>query len=164
MYSKISGTGSYLPEKILTNHDIEKIVETSDSWIQDRTGIKSRHIAAEDQTTTQIAAAALEQALAGADKKATDLDLIVVATCTADSKFPSTATQLQKQFDVYGFPAFDINAACSGFIYALSIVDSMIKKRPSTLCCCNWCRTYVFINRLERTVAPASYLVMVQVL
>lgn len=127
MYSKISGTGSYLPEKIVTNHDLEKIVDTSDSWIQERTGIKSRRIAAEEQTTTELAAAALEQALAASGRKAEDLDLIVVATCTADSQFPSTATQLQNHFGVYGFPAFDINAACSGFIYALSVVDAMIR-------------------------------------
>lgn len=127
IYSRISGTGSYLPEKILTNKDIEKFVDTSDSWIQERTGIVSRRMAAEGQTTTELAAAALEQALAAAGRTATELDLIVVATCTADSQFPSVATLLQRHFDVRGFPAFDLNAACSGFVYGMDIIDAMIR-------------------------------------
>lgn len=126
-YSRISGTGSYLPDKVLTNRDLERIVETSDEWIQERTGIKSRHIAADDQSATDMAAAALEEALAAAGRTAEELDLIVVATCTADARFPSVATELQRRFGVSRFPAFDLNAACSGFIYALSVVDAMIR-------------------------------------
>jgi 3-oxoacyl-[acyl-carrier-protein] synthase-3 len=126
-YSRISGTGSYLPDKVLTNRDLERIVDTSDEWIQERTGIKSRHIAADDQSATDMAAAALEEALAAAGRTAEELDLIVVATCTADARFPSVATELQRRFGVTRFPAFDLNAACSGFIYALSVVDAMIR-------------------------------------
>jgi 3-oxoacyl-[acyl-carrier-protein] synthase-3 len=126
-YAHISGTGSYLPEKVLTNHDIEKFVDTSDEWIQERTGIKSRHIAADGENATDMAANALQRALESAGKTADQLDLIIVATCTAHSRFPSIATQLQNIFKVKNFPAFDLNAACSGFIYGLHLVDNMIR-------------------------------------
>lgn len=126
-YARISGTGSYLPEKVLTNHDIEKFVDTSDEWIQERTGIKSRHIAAEGETATDMAAHALQRALQSAGKEAKDLDLIVVATCTAHCRFPSIAVQLQNRFKIKGAPAFDLNAACSGFIYGLNFVDTMVR-------------------------------------
>ena len=126
-YARIIGTGSCLPEKILTNRDLERLVDTSDAWIIERTGIKQRRIADDNETTTYLAAAALEQALAAADKTAAELDLIVVATCTSDSQFPSTAVGVQHHFGVKRFPAFDINAACSGFIYALDVVDAMIR-------------------------------------
>lgn len=126
-YSRISGTGAFLPEKIVTNRDLEKIVDTSDEWIRERTGIHSRRIAGEDQTTTDMAVAALEEALAASGRTAGDLDLIVVATCTAETRFPSVAAMLQHRFGVRNFPAFDVNAACSGFVYALSIVDGMIR-------------------------------------
>ena len=125
-YARISGTGSYLPEKVLTNHDIEKIVDTSDEWIRERTGIKSRHIAGDDETATTMAAESLKRALENAGKKAEDLDLIIVATCTAPSRFPSIATQLQNYFGIKNFPAFDLNAACSGFIYGMNLVDNMV--------------------------------------
>ncbi|MBN1379417.1 MAG: ketoacyl-ACP synthase III [Gammaproteobacteria bacterium] len=126
-YSRISGTGSYLPEKVLTNHDIEKFVDTSDEWIQERTGIKSRHIAADGETATDMAAQALQRALENSGKTAQDLDLIIVATCTAHCRFPSIATQLQNIYKVKNFPAFDLNAACSGFIYGLNLVDTMVR-------------------------------------
>ena len=125
--SRIAGTGSYLPEKVLTNRDLEKMVETSDEWIQERTGIKERRIAAEGETTTDLALAALEQALDAASCSANDLDMILVATCTPDSQFPSTAARVQYRLGVRDFPALDINAACSGFIYGLNIADSLIK-------------------------------------
>lgn len=126
-YARISGTGSYLPEKVLTNHDIEKFVDTSDAWIQERTGIKSRHIAAKGETATDMAAKALQRALDSAGKAAADLDLIIVATCTAHCRFPSVAVQLQNIFKIRNFPAFDVNAACSGFIYGLNLVDTMVR-------------------------------------
>lgn len=125
--SRITGTGSYLPAKILTNHDLEKMVDTSDAWIQERTGIKERRIAAEGETTTDLATAALVNALDAAGRTAADLDLILVATCTADNQFPSTATRVQHRLGARNYPAMDINAACSGFIYGLSIADSMIR-------------------------------------
>ena len=127
IYSRITGTGSYLPEKILTNHDLEKIVETTDAWITERTGIKKRHIAAESQTTCDLAEQAARAAIqaAGIDKSA--IDLIVVATTTPDRIFPSTACLLQERLDVHGCAAFDLQAVCTGFIYALSVADKFIR-------------------------------------
>lgn len=126
-YARISGTGSYLPEKVLTNQDIEKIVDTSDEWIQERTGIKSRHVTAEGENATDMAAHALRRALDSAGKMPQDLDLIIVATCTAHRRFPSVATQLQNILGIREFPAFDLNAACSGFIYGLNLADTMVR-------------------------------------
>lgn len=126
-YSKIIGTGSYLPEKILTNKDLEALVDTSDEWIQERTGIKERHIAAEGETTSDLAVAACRRAMKMANKTAEDIDLIIVATTTADKVFPSTACLLQKRLDIHGCAAFDIQAVCTGFIYALGVADNFIK-------------------------------------
>lgn len=125
--SRIAGTGSYLPKRVLTNHDLEKMVDTSDAWIQERTGIKERRLAAEGETTADLAAHALNAALDAAQVSGRDLDLIIVATCTPDCNFPSTAARLQQRLEVAGFPVLDLNAACSGFIYGLSIADSMIR-------------------------------------
>lgn len=125
--SRIAGTGSYLPAKVLTNHDLEKMVDTSDAWIQERTGIKERRIAAEGETTADLAANALQAALDAAGVSGGELDLIIVATCTPDCNFPSTAARLQERLGVQGFPVMDLNAACSGFIYGLSVADSMIR-------------------------------------
>ncbi|HEX7027792.1 MAG TPA: beta-ketoacyl-ACP synthase 3, partial [Gammaproteobacteria bacterium] len=125
--SRIAGTGSYLPAKVLTNHDLEKMVDTSDAWIQERTGIKERRIAAEGETTADLAAKALSAALDAAGVSGDELDLIIVATCTPDCNFPSTAARLQERLGVQGFPVMDLNAACSGFIYGLSVADSMIR-------------------------------------
>ncbi len=127
VYSRIAGTGSFLPEKVLTNADLEKMVDTSDAWIQERTGIRERRIVADGETTTDLAAGALENALAAAGRSASDLDLIIVATCTPDSLFPSTAVRLQRRFGISTLPGLDLNAACSGFIYGLSIADNMIR-------------------------------------
>ena len=126
-FSKIIGTGSYLPEKILTNADLEKIVDTNDAWIRERTGIEQRHIAAEGQTTGDLAFIAAERALAQAQVSAKDIDLIVVGTTTPDLIFPSTATLVQHRLGANGCGAMDVNAACSGFIYALSIADNFIR-------------------------------------
>ncbi|MCG8324457.1 MAG: ketoacyl-ACP synthase III [Thiotrichales bacterium] len=127
MYSRIIGTGGYLPEKILSNHDLEKIVDTSDEWIRSRTGIKKRHIAADDETTCDLAERAARMALDAAQVSAGDIDLIIVATTTPDLVFPSTACLLQQRLDVHGCPAFDVQAVCTGFIYALDIADKFIR-------------------------------------
>ncbi len=127
MYSRITGTGSYLPEKIMTNHDLEILVETSDQWITERTGIKKRHIAAEGETTCDLAIVAARRALESAAKSADEIDLIVVATTTADKIFPSTACLLQQRLDIHGCAAFDVQAVCTGFVYALGVADSFIR-------------------------------------
>jgi 3-oxoacyl-[acyl-carrier-protein] synthase-3 len=126
-YSKIVGTGSYLPEKILTNKDMEKIVETDDQWIVSRTGIKQRHIVADGQYTSDLAEQASIKAMEAAGKTAKDIDLIIVATTTPDLVFPSTACILQNKLGIHGCAAFDVQAVCTGFIYALSIADNFIK-------------------------------------
>jgi 3-oxoacyl-[acyl-carrier-protein] synthase-3 len=127
IYSRIAGTGSYLPEKILTNDDLSKIVDTSDEWIAARTGIRQRHIAAEGETTGDLAYHASVRALEAAGVQASELDLIVLGTTTPDLIFPSTACLLQHRLGADGIPAFDVNAACSGFIYALTVADNFIR-------------------------------------
>ena len=126
-FSKITGTGGYLPKKLLTNHDLEQMVDTSDEWIFTRTGIKQRHIADESETTCDLAEHAAKDALAAAGIKAQDLDLIIVATTTPDKIFPSTACLLQKRLDNHGAAAFDVQAVCSGFLYALGVADNFIR-------------------------------------
>ncbi|EGL55257.1 3-oxoacyl-acyl-carrier-protein synthase III [Methylophaga aminisulfidivorans MP] len=127
MYSRIAGTGSYLPEKVLSNHDLESMVETSDQWITDRTGIKERHIAAENETTTDLAYQASVKAIEAAGITNNEIDLIIVATTTPTQIFPSTASLLQAKLDIAGCPAFDVQAVCTGFVYALTIADKFIK-------------------------------------
>ncbi len=127
IYARITGTGSYLPERIMTNADMEKIVDTTDQWIQDRTGIKQRHIADENQTTSDLAERAAIQAMQAAGKTKDDIDLIIVATTTPDQIFPSVACLLQKKLDIHGCAAFDVQAVCTGFVYALGIADKFIK-------------------------------------
>ena len=126
-YSRISGTGSFLPQKVLTNHDLEKMVDTSDKWIRDRTGISKRHIASEGETTCDLAEAAARLALEAAGVAASEIDLVIVATTTADKIFPSTACLLQKRLGIHGPAAFDVQAVCSGFIYALTVADKFIR-------------------------------------
>ncbi|MGI9304395.1 MAG: beta-ketoacyl-ACP synthase III [Gammaproteobacteria bacterium] len=133
MYSRITGTGSYLPEKVLTNHDLERMVETSDQWITSRTGIKKRHIAVDGETSCDLAEYAAREALAMARRRPQDVDLIVLATTTPEKIFPSTACLLQKRLDVHGSPAFDIQAVCSGFVYALDVADRFV--RTGGACC-----------------------------
>ena len=123
---KIAGSGSYLPEKILTNEDFEKIVDTSDEWITTRTGMKQRHVAADDQTTSDMALIASERALKSAKLTADDIDCIIVATVTPDMSFPSTACILQDKLQTQNCMAFDLSAACSGFIYGLHLANSLI--------------------------------------
>ena len=130
-YSKIIGTGSYLPEKILTNKDLESMVDTSDEWIQERTGIRERHIAAEGETTADLGVIAARRAMDMSGKKPEDIDLIIVATTTPDKVFPSTACLIQKRLDIHGCAAFDVQAVCTGFVYALAIADNFIKAGAS---------------------------------
>ena len=127
-HSRIAGTGRYLPAETLTNDDlVRRGVETSDEWVRTRTGIAQRHVAAEGESTSDLALAASREALAAAGLAAADVDLIVVATTTPDMVFPSTACILQDKLGVRGGPAFDVQAVCSGFVYALAIADGMLK-------------------------------------
>jgi len=123
----ILGLGKYLPDSIMTNADLERMVDTSDEWIMERTGIKERRIARDDEATSDLALAAAQNALKNAKMKASDLDMIIVATITPDMFFPSTACILQKRLNIDNIPAFDINVACSGFIYGLALADQFIK-------------------------------------
>jgi 3-oxoacyl-[acyl-carrier-protein] synthase III len=127
IYSRIAGTGSYLPEKILTNADLEKMVETDDQWIRERTGIEERHIAAEGETTSSMGVVAAQRAMEAAGVSAADLDLIILGTTTPDFIFPSSACLIQEKLGALGIPAFDVNAACSGFVFALGVADKFIK-------------------------------------
>lgn len=128
IYSRIAGTGGYLPERILTNAELEKMVDTTDEWIVSRTGIAKRHIAAEHETTCDLAEHAARMAIGNAHIAIGDIDLIIVATTTPDVIFPSTACLLQQRLDIHGgCPAFDIQAVCTGFIYALDIADKFIR-------------------------------------
>ena len=127
IHSRIVGTGSYLPEKVLTNADLEKMVDTNDEWIVSRSGIRERHIAADGETTGDLAFHAATRALEAAGLAGADVELIVLGTTTPDLVFPSTACLLQHRLGANGCPAFDVNAACSGFIYALSVADQFIR-------------------------------------
>ncbi|MEQ1598545.1 MAG: beta-ketoacyl-ACP synthase III [Methylotenera sp.] len=125
--AKIAGTGSYLPKKILSNKDLEKMVATTDEWIFSRTGIRERHIAAKGEHTSDLAQEAALQAISSAGIEAGQIDLIIVATTTPDKIFPSVATMVQRKLGLAGCPAFDLQAVCSGFIYALATADNFIK-------------------------------------
>jgi len=131
-YARIIGTGGYLPENIMTNSDLEKIVDTTDQWIQERTGIEQRHIAVEGQTPVDLAEAASRLAIESAGIRAQAIDLIIIATSTPDKIFPSSACILQSRLDIHGCPAFDIQAVCTGFIYGLAIAEKFIKTGSST--------------------------------
>ena len=131
MYSKIAGTGSYLPEKILTNTELEGMVDTSDEWIKTRTGIAQRHIASNNQMASDLALEASRRALDAASLKPQEIDLIVLATTTPDMIFPSTACILQEKLGITDGPAFDVQAVCSGFIYALATADMFVSSGKS---------------------------------
>jgi len=124
---KILGTGSYTPARVVTNHELEGLVDTTDEWIQTRTGIRERHIAADDEPTSAMATAAAERALGTAGLAAAELDLIVVATLTPDHPFPNTACFVQKRLGIDGCACFGLEAACSGFLYGLEVVSSLIR-------------------------------------
>ncbi|PHZ83702.1 beta-ketoacyl-ACP synthase III [Paremcibacter congregatus] len=125
--SVVSGCGSYLPEKVITNKQMEDIVDTTDEWIIERTGIRQRHIAADDELTSDLAIKAAQRALEDAKISAKDIDLIVLATSTPDQTFPSTATRVQAALGMETGAAFDVQAVCSGFIYALATADNFIR-------------------------------------
>ena len=120
-HTRIAGTGSYLPDKVVTNQDLEETMDTSDEWIRERTGIKRRHIAAEDETCSDMALAAAQRAMEMAQVEPADIDLIIVGTVTPDKVFPSTACIVQRRLGIQGCPALDVQAACSGFIYAMDL-------------------------------------------
>jgi len=130
-FARIIGTGSYLPENVVTNDDMSKLVETSDEWIRERTGIRQRHMALPGQTTSDLAFEAATRALEAAGVKASEIDLIVVGTTTPDIIFPSTACLLQHRLGANGCAAFDVNAACSGFMYALATADKFVRSGAS---------------------------------
>jgi 3-oxoacyl-[acyl-carrier-protein] synthase-3 len=131
IYSRIMATGSALPERVLTNADLEKFVDTSDEWIHTRTGIRQRHVAAEGETTGDLATLAAQRALDAAGVKPSELDLIILGTTTPDIIFPSTACLVQHRLGANGCAAFDVNAACSGFVYALGVADKFIRSGQS---------------------------------
>ena len=127
IYSRIIGTGSHLPKKVVTNHDLEKILDTDDQWIRDRTGIRERRISSAEEPTTVLAENACRKALEAADVDPGEIDLLVLGTTTPDLIFPSSACLIQKKLGLPDCGAMDVNAACSGFIYALSIADKFIR-------------------------------------
>ena len=127
IHSRITGTGGYLPERVLANRDLESMVDTSDEWIVARTGIRERHVAAEGEFTSDLALAAARRALEAAGRAPAEVDLIIVATSTPDMVFPSSACLLQAKLGAHGGPAFDVQAVCSGFVYALATADLFVK-------------------------------------
>jgi 3-oxoacyl-[acyl-carrier-protein] synthase-3 len=130
----VTGCGSYLPEKILTNDDLAKMVETSDEWVVQRTGIKQRHVASEGQVTSDLALEAAKRALASAGRDAQDIDTIILATATPDNTFPATAVTVQANLGIHHGAAFDVHAVCSGFVFALSTADAYIRSGMSKRC------------------------------
>ncbi len=127
MYSRIAGTGRYLPENVVTNHDLEKIVDTTDEWIRTRTGIERRHFAADGETTCDLAEKAARNALEAAAVEPSDIDFIVVGTTTPDQIFPNVGCLLQERLGIHNSAAFSVEAACTGFLYALGIADKFIR-------------------------------------
>ena len=127
MHSRIIGTGAYLPDRVVSNQELQATVETTDEWIVTRTGIRQRHIAAEGQQASDLAFVASQRALAAAGVTAAELDMIIVATTTPDMTFPGTACILQAKLGASGCPAFDVQAVCSGFVYALATADMYIR-------------------------------------
>jgi 3-oxoacyl-[acyl-carrier-protein] synthase-3 len=132
IYARIAGTGSYLPEKIVSNKDLEATIDTSDEWIRERTGIRQRHVAAEGERSSDMGCKAAQSALEMAGIDASEVDLIIVGTTTPDKIFPSTACSIQRMLDVHNCPAFDIQAVCSGFVYALDVANRMIMTRGAS--------------------------------
>jgi len=131
-FVRIIGTGSYLPEKVVTNKELEETIDTTDEWIRERTGIKRRHIAADGETTSDMAVQAAERAMEAAEISPDDIDLIVVGTTTPDKIFPATAAIVQRKLGISGCGAFDVQAVCSGFLYALDVANRNIRTGGST--------------------------------
>ncbi len=131
MFSKIIGTGRYLPERVVSNRDFEAYLDTTDAWIHERTGIRQRHVAAEGETTVDLAEHATRAALEAANLAARDLDMIVMGTTTPDQVFPNSAVLLQHRLGIGGIPAFSLETACSGFIYALGVADRFIRTQSA---------------------------------
>jgi 3-oxoacyl-[acyl-carrier-protein] synthase-3 len=129
--SAVTGVGGYLPERIMTNDDLAKMVDTSDEWIVERTGIRRRHVLADDQMTSDLAVEAAKRALDAAGKTPADIDMIIVATTTPDMPFPSTAAVVQKKLGAPACAAFDVQAVCSGFVYGLSVADGFVARGMS---------------------------------
>jgi len=127
IYSRIAGTGGYLPPRVVTNQDLESMVDTTDQWIQERTGIRKRHVVEDGQTTCDLAEQAALRALEAAGKAPEAVDLIVLATTTPDKTFPSTACLLQQRLGIHGCAAFDVQAVCTGFVYALGVADKFVR-------------------------------------
>jgi len=127
LYSQVTGCGSYLPSRVVTNAELAKRVDTSDEWIQQRTGIRERRMAADGELTSDLGTKAAEEALAMADLKGSELDLIVCATATPDETFPATATRIQERLGMHQGAAFDVQAVCAGFIYALAVADNFVR-------------------------------------
>lgn len=126
-FSRVLGTGSYLPARVMTNADLESVVDTTDAWIRERTGIEKRHLVSEGESCCDLAEAASRKALEAAGLDASDIDLVLVATTTPDQFFPSTACLLQQRLDIHGCPAFDLQAVCAGFVYAMDVADKYIR-------------------------------------
>ena len=147
MFTKIISTGSYLPENTVTNHDLEQKVDTSDEWIRARTGIEHRRIALSDQNTSDLAFEAAKRAIDKAGIAAESVDLVVVGTCTPDVVTPNVGTILQEKLGIKGSPAFSVEAACSGFIYAMNIADKFIRSGDSS------CALVVGAETLSRITA-----------
>ncbi len=153
-YSRIAGTGSYLPARVVTNHELEKTMDTSDEWIRERTGIRRRHIAADDETCSDLGLIAAQRAVEAAGISPGDVDLIIVATTTPDKVFPGTACIIQRRLEIQGCPAFDIQAACSGFVYALDIADRFVRLGSARNALLIGCETLSRITNWEdRTTA-----------
>ena len=137
--------GGYLPQRVVSNHDLAAVVDTSDEWIRQRTGIAQRHIVADGEKTSDLARNAAERALANAGMAGADIDLIIIATSTPDDTFPSTATKVQHQIGAHNAIAFDVQAVCAGFVYALDVADAMLSSGrnvssfPFPACCFGCC-------------------------
>lgn len=131
-FSRVVGTGSYLPQRVITNEEIEKLVDTTDQWIQERTGIRRRHVVTDGETTCDLAEKAARRAIESAEMAVGDIDLIVLGTTTPDNIYPATACQLQARLGIRGCAAFDVQAVCTGFIYALGVAEKFIKTGSAT--------------------------------
>lgn len=131
-FSRVVGTGSYLPQRVITNEEIEELVDTTDQWIQERTGIRRRHVVTDGETTCDLAEKAARRAIESAEMAVGDIDLIVLGTTTPDNVYPATACQLQARLGIRGCAAFDVQAVCTGFIYALGVAEKFIKTGSAT--------------------------------